>query len=497
MSTRLTPLEQTTLALDTARTPAVVGTVNIFDGSGGTLDHDYLQALIADRIRYVPRYRQRVRGVPLRLADPVWAEDVAFDLDMHVRHAVLQRPGNDQQLHDLVAHLLSARMDRSHPPWEFYLIDGLVSDRVALVSATHPCLVDGIDTVDLVQVLLDDEPDDTAPQPENWHPMPGPTDVGLMASAVTAAVRDPSQAATNAAHAVNDAFGLASTAGELACAGAAVDDLAADVLRGTRGLNTTVLSGSPGRHRRFTTATAELDDLHAVQTDRECSVHDVILAMITGGLRSWLIARNQILPTTSSLVAMTPTAVPEHAEEPTALGSQVAPHTVTLPVGTPDPLDRLRRISDGTTTHRKAEHTVDAAQLTGVAGFAPATLHSLGVRAAEDGPRQPYDLVISNAPGPQQPLYAGQAQLLESYPVIPISAGHLLAIGVTSYDGNVFYGLNADADAISDLDRLATEIRGALRELLLATGHGTTDPAPPRKDPDQQDQPPHPPGTGG
>ncbi len=496
MSTRLTALEQTMLALDTVRTPATVGTVNIFEPSGDTLDHDDIKALIADRIRYVPRYRQRVRGVPLRLGDPVWTEDAAFDLDAHVRHVVLQRPGNDQQLHDLVADLLSTRMDRSHPLWECYLVDGLANGRVALVLATHPCLIDGVDTVDLVQVLADDTPDDTAPQPEKWHPMPEPTDFALLASAATTAVRDPGRASTNAAHAVIDAFGLASSVGELVSAGAAVDDLAADALRGTRGLNTTILSASPSRRRRFATTTAELGDLRSIRAGREYSIHDVILAIITGALRSWLIARDQPLPPSSLLEAMIPVAVPEHSEQPTALGSQVRPATVTLPVGAPDPLDRLRQISEDTQTHRQAEPPVGAAQLTGVAGFAPPTLHALGIRAAADAPRQPYDLVISNAPGPQQPLYAGQAKLGESYPVIPISAGHLLAIGVTSYDGTVFYGLNADADALCDLDRLAAEIPGAVHDLLLATSHGISEPTPHHHDPDQQDQPPDP-GTGG
>lgn len=465
MPTRLTSSERTTLALDTSRAPAVVGTVSILDPGEEGFDHQQLMALVADRIRYVPRYRQRVREIPFRLADPVWVDDENFDLAFHVRRAVLPRPGTEQQLHDFVAGIWSQRMDRSHPLWKAYLVEGLGDGRVAVVTATHQCVVNGTDTVDLGQVLLDSMPERAA-EPERWHPMPEPSDTDLMAGAVTEVVRDPGRAVVNTAHTIGDVFGFAAGAGEMACAGAVIDDLAADVLRGNRGVQTGVLSHGPGPARRFATVTSGLDDVRAIRAATAHTVHDVILAVITGGLRSWLTSRVGSMSALDSLTAMVPMSVVEDTDEPTALGGDVAGHLLTLPIGAPDPLERLYRVGHGNRAHRQSGNAISASDLTGIAGFAPATLHALGIRAADDQLRRPYDLVITNAPGPQLPLYAGTTQMLASYPSIPISAGHLLAIGVTSYNGRLFIGLNADRDAIPELHQLASATTDAVQELL-------------------------------
>lgn len=485
MPTRLTLLEQTALALNTARTPRTLGTVAIFDPPEGGGGYDELVKLIADRIRYVPRYRQRVLDVWFRLSGPVWVDSGAFDLHQHVRRSVLPRPGTRQQLHDIVAEIVSQPVDRMRPLWQVRLIEGLSDGRFALVFATHQSVVDGIDTVDLAQVLTDDTPS-TAESADDWNPMPEPTGFDLLARSVTEMVQDPRQIVTNAAHGAVDAFGLAASVGDAVGAGEIFDDLAADLVQRDRGMNTTALSATPGPGRRFSAATAALDDLAAVRAQHGSSVHAVILAMITGGLRSWLMNRGQPLPIGSTVTAMAPLAVTDDAEQPTALGINVVPQLTTLPIGKPDALNRLRQLGRGHPDAADEQNGtwVPASEMTRIAGFAAPTLHALGVRAADSGPRRPYDLLIANVPGAQQRLYVGPAEMVASYPVVPLSAGHALAIGVTSYNGTVCCGLTGDRDAVSDLDDLAQGMTAALQELLDTTG-------------DDPHAPPQPPPTNG
>lgn len=465
MPDRLTALEQTTLALDTARTPATVGTVDVFDAGPAGFDYERLIGLIRDRIRYVPRYRQRILGVPGRLADPVWVDDADFDLTFHVRRSALPKPGNRQQLREFAGRVLSRRMDRSRPLWELYLVEGLEHDRFALVAKTHQCVVDGVDTVDLIQVLLDNAPDDVIGPEESWHPLPAPGPVELVAGAVTEGLRDPGRTVSNVQHALTDAFGVAVAVSEAVGFGGPIGDLAADALRGTRAPNRTPLAGSVSEQRRVAVVSTDLDDLRAVRAEHDHTINDVVLAMITGGLRSWLMTRGESVGPGASVTALVPMSVTEDGEE-TSLGSRVEPHLMRLPIGEPNPLIRLHQVGYGTQAHKDSGRAVAAREISDIAGFAPATLHALGVRATGDLLRRPYDLLITNAPGPQAPVYLGHAPMTASYPVVPLSAGHLLAIGVTSYNGKVFIGLNADRNAFADLDVLAQCITDELDDLL-------------------------------
>lgn len=471
MPDRLTALEQTTLALDTARTPATVGTVDIFDPGPEGFDYERLIGLIRDRIRYVPRYRQRILGVPGRLADPVWVDDNDFDLTFHVRPSALPRPGNRQQLREFAGRVLSRRMDRSRPLWELYFVEGLEHDRFALVGKTHQALVNGLDTVDLLQVLLDNSPDATAEPEETWHPLPEPSPIELVAGAVTEGLRDPARTLTNFQHALTDALGVAVAVSEAVGFNSALGDLATDALRGTRVPNRTPLVGTVSEQRRVAVISADLDDLRAVRAEHDHTINDVVLAMITGGLRSWLMTRGETVGPASSVTALVPMSVvddPDSAEA-SSLGSGVVPHLMRLPVGEANASIRLHQIAYGTQAHKDSGRAVGARAISDIAGFAPATLHDLGVRTAGEPMRRLYDLLITNAPGPQSKVYLGTAPLVASYPVIPLSSGHLLAIGATSYDGRIFIGLNADRNAFRDLDVLAQCMSDALEELLDTT----------------------------
>jgi diacylglycerol O-acyltransferase len=487
MPQRLTPLEVSLLALDTAHTPGHVGTVDIFDPGPEGFDYERLIALIHERLAFVPRYRQHVRGIPARLAAPVWVDDENFDLTFHVRRSALPRPGTLDQLREFVGRVIARRLDLSRPLWEMYLVEGLENNRFALLEKSHLCLVDGIDNVEIGQVLLDSTASPhaipgTGPDADSWHPVPEPSSVELLAGALLESAQDPAMALQNLRGALASVLGMAVAVGDaVGGIGGALGELAADALRGQRPSPGSPLAGVVSEQRRFATVTASLTDLRAVRQEHHHTINDVVLAMIAGGLRSWLLTRGESPRSGSSLSALVPMSVTEDEGEPTSLGSQVAPHLQRLPIGEANPLMRLHQIAYDTQAHKDSGRAVAARSLADIAGFAPTTLHALGVRTSSEVVRKQHDLVITNVPGPQVPLYAAGAQLVASHPILPLSAGHLLAIGVTSYDGEVFFGLNADRYAIRDLDVLAQCLLDSLEELLDTTIRAATARQPTRK----------------
>ncbi len=469
MPQRLSPLEVSLLVRDTAHTPAHIGTVDIFDAGPDGWDYERLLGLIRERISYVPRYRQRVRGVPARLAGPVWVDDEYFDLTYHVRRSALPRPGTMDQLRDFVGRVLARRLDRSRPLWEMYVVEGLEQNRFALVAKSHLSLIDGIDAVDLGQVLFDTETHEdgeTRAAVGAWNPIPEPTAVELIAGALWESAQDPAQAVQNFTGLVTGALGVAVAVGEVVGGvGGALGELAGDALRGGRPRSKTPVSGVVSEQRRVATLSIPLDHLRAIRDEHRHTINDVILAVISGGLRSWLLTRGESVTTASGLIALVPMSVTEDDGVPTSLGSQVAPHLQALPIGEPNALMRLHQVAYGTQAHKDTGRSVGARSLSDIAGFAPTTLHALGVRVSSDVMRKQHDIVITNVPGPQVPLFAAGERLVESYPVLPLEPGHLLAVGITSYNGEVFIGLTGDRDALSDLDVLGGCLTDAVDEL--------------------------------
>lgn len=481
MPERLTAVEWAALAQQTVRTPAVVGTVTIVgpvpvtdpDEQPGAAEEpigaDLLMELIRDRIRYVPRYRQRIREVPGRLADPVWVDDQHFDLDQHVRRAVLPRPGRAQQLREFTERVISRPMDRTRPLWDLYLVEGLDRGRTAIVSRTHLALVDGIDTVDLVQELLDADPQDVVAAVDDWSPLPEPGDAQLFAGAVTESVQQPRRIWTSLQHAVSDGLGLAAGVSETVGLVEPVSRLASELSRGAWTPTRTPLHGRVGERRRLAEVSHDLDQLHAVGRAYGHTVHDVLLAMITGGLRRWLLSRGEAVPDQTSLSALVPLSVDEDDDRPSSLGTTVVGHRARLPIGEPDGLARLHQIGYGTEAHQQSGRATSAEALSRIPGFAPPTLHVLGARTGAESLGSSHDLIITHAPGPESPVHLGRAPVVVSYPVLPLTQRHLLAIGATSYNGRMMIGLNADRDELDDLAVLAQSISDELSELLQTT----------------------------
>ncbi|MGB0101418.1 MAG: wax ester/triacylglycerol synthase family O-acyltransferase [Nocardioides sp.] len=466
MSERLRPRDVALLAEESASTPMHNATVEIFEPGESGFDYAELGRLVQERISFVPRYRQRIQTVPGRIANPVWVDDDNFDVGYHVRRSALPRPGSLDQLRELVARIVSRPLDRSRPLWEIYFVEGLDGGRVALLSKSHQVLVDGIHTVDLSQVLLDTSPDPKVLGADGWRPHGRPSPFTLMAGAVRDSILDRSTIVDTTRSASGAV--LRSAGGAARSAGRVVDALA----------NRTVtpespISGQLSQQRRVVAVRTALADYRKVREAHGGTVNDVILATVTGGLRSWLMTRGESMRGIRQIRAVVPVSVIDDELEATSLGSQIAPHFVDLPVGEASPAVRLHQVSYSFQTHEDTGRAVAASRLTSISGFAPASFHAIGSRLAA-AERRSYQLNVTNVPGPQAPLYAAGARMVETYPVLPLLDGHPLAIGVTSYDGHVYFGITADRDILPDADLLGVCIQEALDELLDSAAGGRT-----------------------
>lgn len=461
MSQRLSALDVSFLYLEDAATAMHTGTVMIFDKPDGGLDPDRLVRHIEGCIAEVPRYRRRLRAVPGGLASPVWVDDEQFDIGFHVRVAALHAPGGRQELQELVAHILERRLDRERPLWEAVIVDSLADDRFAVITKVHQAMVDGIETVDLGQVVLDPSPDVVRPAPLDWRPGPEPTPLDLVASAVVDAVRRPGQAVDRVRVGLED---VRSMAGRTL---SAVGGVVSAARTATRATPRSPLNRTASERRRFVMVDTDLADYRAVRRGSpEASVNDVVLATLAGALRMWLLTRAEPVRRNAVVRALVPMSVRvEDPAEAPALGSRVASLVVDLPTGEPSPLVRLHQIAYQTKVHRDTGQAVDAPTLANIAGFAPPTLHSLGARVASGLSRRMFSLVVTNVPGPQQPLYLAGARMLETYPAMPLGEGQALSVGVTSYAGRVYVGLNGDREAMFDLELLGQCILEALAEM--------------------------------
>jgi diacylglycerol O-acyltransferase / wax synthase len=477
MSERLRPRDLAVLAGESASTPRHNATVEVFDPADSGFDYSGLMELVGDRISFVPRYRQRIAKVPGGLANPVWVDDPDFDLGYHVRRSALPRPGTPEQLFELVARIVSRPLDRHRPLWEVYFIEGLEDGKVAVLSKSHEVLVDGVHTVDLAQVLLDRTPEPRPMHHDDWRPLSAPSPSGLVAGAVQDSVTDPATvidtARTSIDSALRSADALATRAGAVA---AALGTSLGTSLGSRRPAGDHPLGGHLSQQRRVITVRTALHDYLDVRKEHGGSVNDVILATVTGALRGWLLGRSESMSGIRHVRTVVPVSVSDRELEATSLGSPIIAYFVDLPVGEASPVVRLHQVSYAFKAHRDTGRGVAANRLAGIAGFAPSTFHAIGARVTADEARRGFQLSVTNVPGPQSPLFAAGARMLETYPVHPLLPGHALAIGVTSYDGQVFYGITADRDRVPDAEVLGQCVPDALAELLDTIGGRTRAP---------------------
>ncbi|TIC81646.1 wax ester/triacylglycerol synthase family O-acyltransferase [Nocardioides sp. GY 10127] len=486
MTDRLRARDVALLVEETASTPHHHATVQVVEPGEGGFDYDRMLALVSERISFVPRYRQKVQWVPGWLANPAWVDDPHFDLGYHVRRSAVPRPGTQDQLRDLVARIVSRPLDRSRPLWEFYVVEGLEDGRVALLSKSHQAMVDGVTTVDLGQVLLDSDPEPRDLGGDEWRPERRPSAMTLVREAVRDNLSDPRTLAQTAQSRADSA--VRTVEGTLQRGGRLLDAVIAG-----RPDRDSAISGRHSAQRRVVPVFTDLADYRAVRETHGGTVNDVVLATVTGGLRAWLMTRHQSLGGLRRVRALAPMSVIDEEMEATILGSQIAPHYVDLPVGEPSPVVRLHQVSYSFTAHHETGRGVSAERLAGLSGFAPTTVHAVAGRVAAGEPRRGFQLAVTNVPGPQTPLYAAGSRMVSTYPVPPLLPGHLLAIGVTSYDGEVAYGITADRDRVPDADVLGQCLTEALAELV-DTVSGQRPRAPRGRRPSKKKQPSGPAG---
>jgi len=454
MVERMSAADVAFLHRESRTAPQHVGGLLVLTPPAGGFDYDRLVRLLEERIPLAPRYRQKVRMVPGSVANPVWVDDARFDITYHVRRSALPRPGTDEQLLEFCSRVQSRLLDRGRPLWEMYLVEGLAGERVAVVTKTHEAMV-GEGGIDLAQVLLDAAPEPRRTVSPVWMPEPEPGSAELVLDAVRSVarrpltVRDPLRAAGRA---------LSRSALRATSAAAGLASLPVAVLRRPEH---SPLHAELGEQRRLAVARTRLIDHRSVRDAFGGSVNDVVLAVVAGALRGWLLSRDEPLPPGTTVRALVPMSVAD--------AQRIRPLLVDLPVGEPDPVLRLARLRYAMAGHQASGRAVSADRIAGLSGFAPPTLHALSARAAGNLARRLFSLVVTNVPGPQLPLYAAGARLTEMFPILPLAPGQAVSIALTSYDGGVFYGVNGDREAMRDVQTFAASLEESLAELVAAT----------------------------
>lgn len=458
---RLTGLDSSFLHLEGEAVHMHVAACTVFEGPAPT--HAELVEAVQSRLHLVPRYRQRLAFVPLQQGRPVWVDDPQFRLAFHVRHTALPRPGSDVQLRRLTGRVFSQALDRARPLWELWLVEGLEGGRFALLTKTHHALVDGISGVDIATVLFDTTADAAPPAPPRtpWVPRPLPTGPQLLADALMerATVPDEFQRVVRAALTRGPRQLARRVAGTLAATGAFA-------WTGLDPAPRSPFNRQIGPHRRFTWVTVPLKDLRHVKTAFGGTVNDAVLAAVAGALGGYMRLHDE---QTDDVVlrALVPVSVRAQSERG-ALGNRVAAVYAPLPVGLRDPVERMRVITRATADLRTSGQAVGAQVLTELTGFAPPTIMAQAARL--QARQRFFNLVVTNVPGPQWPLYLLGRRLEAVYPLVPLAQNTALGIAVMSYNGSLSFGLNADYDVLADVELLADELRAAIRELIAAAG---------------------------
>jgi WS/DGAT/MGAT family acyltransferase len=457
---RLSALDATFLHLEDHSTAHMhVASVMVFEGRAPTpqelIDH------ILSRLHLVPRYRQRLAYVPFDQGRPVWADDPYFNPRYHIRHAALPAPADDAALKRLAGRLFSQRLDRSKPLWEIVLVEKMSRGRFALIAKTHHALVDGISGVDITTVLFDVDrtpaPPARAPAPWIAKPLPGPAK--LLGEALLERATVPAEM-TRGARAL-----MRTPLAALAQIKEGVANVAATTMAG-------ISSPAPespfnvaiGPHRRYTYLDADLDQFKEIKDALGGTLNDVVLAAVTLALGRYLRKQGE---DTRGLVlkAMVPVSVRASSKRG-ALGNQVAAMWAPLPVGIEDPAECLADIARSMDDLKRSGQAVGARVLTNLAGFAPPTILSQAARL--QARQRFFNLVVTNVPGPQFPLYLLGRRLQVLYPVVPLARRQALGIAVMSYDGHLGFGVLGDYDALPELEALGRDLKLSIASLVRA-----------------------------
>jgi WS/DGAT/MGAT family acyltransferase len=438
-------------------TSMAIASTAVFEGPPPS--HEEFLAYLAGRLPRVPRYRQKLRTVPFRLGRPVWVEDPNFDLRYHVRRIALPEPGGDQQLAELMARVMSQRLDRDHPLWEYWVIEGLAQHRWALISKVHHSMVDGVSGTELYGVIFDFSPEPSPPVSDERAVDAEPSSIELAAQAALDNIMLPARDALALNSALTDPAGAVRQA-------AGVVRTVAKVTPAWWPATASSLSGPIGRERRFTWTRASLDDVKKIKQELGGTVNDVVLAVISGGFRELLLARGE-QPEPHMVRSLVPVSVRAPGEEKT-YGNQVSALLADLPVHVADPVERLAAVRAELEALKASKEAMAGEALAALGRYSLYPLASWWVRMAFGLPQREIVTVTTNVPGPGQQLYGMGRRLVEIIPYVPIAGTVRIGISIFSYCGTVTFGITGDFAANPDLDVLARGLEHGVSELLAA-----------------------------
>ena len=449
---RLSGLDASFLHMERDGAHMHVASTIVFEGKAPT--HAEFRDHIATRLHLVPRFRQKLRFVPFDQGRPVWVDDPHLNLDYHVRQTALPAPGSEEQLRNLAARIFSQQLDRTKPLWELWLVEGLDGDRFAIVGKSHHALVDGVSGVDITTVLFDLEPEPAGQpvRPPKWAPRPEPTDLKLLGDALRERATSPKEIVRGFRAVLRGprqvVRGVGAT-GKMLGAGMAAPP--------------TPFNVDIGPHRKVAFVRTDLGLLKEVKDEHGGTVNDVVLSVVAGALGNYLRARGHETDELE-MRAMVPVSV-RAQEEHGALGNRISAMMAPLPVYSEDPLERLRLVSETMGDLKGSGQAVGAEILTKITDFAPPTIAS---QAARLQPAQRFfNLVVTNVPGPQFPLYVLGRKMESIFPMVPLARRQALCIGIMSYNGQVNFGLIGDFDAMADLESFGLDLEAAIEEIVV------------------------------
>jgi diacylglycerol O-acyltransferase len=454
---RLSAVDASFLAQEGRASHMHVGAILLFEGPPPA--HAEFVEQVESRLHLVPRYRQKLAFPRFEMGRPLWIDDPSFNIDYHVRHTALPAPGSIEQLRLLAGRIFSQRLDRSKPLWETWLAQGLTENRFALITKTHHALVDGVSGVDLATVLFD-----TAPVPQkvipsdDWQPHPEPSQAELIADGVRGLLRRPIDIAGRALGAVREPGRAVASARE------AAEGVGEVVWAGLNPAPETPLNVPIGPHRRVFWVQSRLDDFKEIKNALGGTVNDVVLAVVTGALRRWLRLRG-VRTEGLELRALVPVSIrAEH--ERGQLGNRIAAMRGPLPVYCEDAVERLNAVRESMEGLKESKQALGAEVIAGLQDFAPPTLLAQASRL--NFSTRLFNVIVTNVPGPQFPLYLLGRELQELIPIAFLPENHALAVAIMSYKGRLDFGLLGDYDAMPDIDDLGLFLDDALVELLEA-----------------------------
>jgi diacylglycerol O-acyltransferase / wax synthase len=449
----MSPMDASFLHIERPTNAMHIGGVSIFEGPAPPFDQ--FEGMVAGKLDVVPRYRQKVRFIPLGLGRPVWVDDPHFNLSYHLRHTALPAPGSEDKLRRTAARIFAQHLDRNKPLWEIWMLEGLSDGRWALLSKVHHCMVDGVSATDLMAVMFDDSP---APAPVRvWNPGPEPSGAELVVRTLTHRTLDPAEQVR--------------TVRAVLRAPRASLGQARDLVRGAtsavsllRPLGGSSLTGPVGPHRKWSCAEVPLSDVKAVRAGLGGTVNDVVLTIVAGGLRELLEARGERVDG-RMIRALVPVSVRRPGERG-VYNNRVSAMFAELPIGVVDPVARLDAVRAQMDGLKQSKQAVAGDVLTSLSGFAPPMLLALGARLAARAPSLGLHTGITNVPGPQQPLQTLGRRLLQSFPFVPVIGQVRISIAIFSYDGTLYFGVTGDYESSSDIDILTDGVERAMDELL-------------------------------